>query len=113
VRVELANYGFLPGGASACSPHYGRIQFISTIGSRWRTDRGLRVGDDVPAVLAAYPEASDRQWAGVGRVWLLRPYETTCIGECDSDTVLVSAVLAQVRGGRVTRFHSPVGAAGE
>lgn len=112
-RVVLANFGFLPDGASACSPRYGRIQAISTVGARWRTDRGLAVGATEAEVLAAYPDASDRRWLGIGRVWLLRPYETVCIGECDTDTIAVSAILAQVRRGAVTGFHAPVGAAGE
>lgn len=113
VRVDLANYGFKPRGTTACSPRVGRVQFISTIGPLWRTDRGLRIGDGLPEILSAYPDALDRDWFGLGTVWLLRPYETTCIGDCETATIPVSAIIALIPSGRIRSFHSPVGAAGD
>ena len=111
-RVGLANYGYLPNGASACSPRYGRVQEIRTVGVFWRTDRGLEIGDDVASILAAYPNAVDRSFDSRTQ-WLLRPYEVICIGECDTDTIDTSAVIAEVPGSQIVRFSIPVGGAGE
>lgn len=111
-RAELANYGFMPKGASTCSPRYGRVQLIHTIGPLWRTDRGLEIGDENAAVIAAYPDAVD-DTVGSNTWWLLRPYETICLGECDTDTVNVSAVVAEMPSTRISRFRVFVGGAGE
>jgi hypothetical protein len=113
-RVLLRSYGYIPPGSTICSPRWGLIDNIATLGTRWRTDRGLAIGDAESAVSATYPNAFREKWLGVGRVWLLRPYEIPCIGVCDGeDTVEVSAVLAKVGGGTVRSFIALVGAEGE
>ncbi|MGD9694681.1 MAG: hypothetical protein AB7V42_03355 [Thermoleophilia bacterium] len=113
-RVVLANLGLLPRGATACAPRWGRIQEISTIGPRWRTDRGLRVGAASADTRALHPAARLRPWPDGHPRWLLRPYRTGCIGDCGgATTVLTSAVRAEVRREAIYRFHAYVGAAGE
>lgn len=112
MRIDLANYGYLPGGATVCSPRYGLIQEITTTGAAWRTDRGLRVGDDAAVVVAAYPQAVNEMWSG-RPAWLLLPRRVQCVGECDSDTVLVSNAVALMSNGVLRQFLIGVAAAGE
>jgi hypothetical protein len=111
-RVEFVNYGSRPAGATSCSPAYGRVQEITTLGSRWRTDRALRVGGRASAVVAAFPGARATTWAG-RRAWLLIPRTVTCLGACDDPTVTISNVTALMGGGRVRQFVVGVGAGGE
>lgn len=114
-RVELANYGSRPPGATACSPRYGYVQVIRTVGALWRTDRGLAVGDDSGRVVSLYPNALERRWFPTGGfAWLLRPRTVPCIGDCGgSDTDTISSVVAEMASERVARFYVGVGGAGE
>lgn len=113
VVVDLANFGLAPPGQSACTPRLGKTQQVRTTGARWRTDRGLRVGDGQARIRDLYPRAVRRSFPTLGRLWLLFPRETVCIGVCDTPTVLVSPVLVDTRAGRVAGFRLLVGGAGE
>lgn len=111
VVVDLANYGYRTG--NACTPDNGKIQFLTTAGPAWRTSVGLRVGASEQAIRRLHPRAVAARRFG-GRVWLLRPYSTPCIGDCGAATTIrTSGVMAKVRNGRVTSFLVIIGAAGE
>lgn len=108
--VVLAGSYAVPPGPAQCSPRRGMINSITTVGVRWRTDRGLRVGDPEAAVASLYPSAVPRHVYALGRAWLLRPYETVGV---EGVPVEVSGVYAAVSGQAVRSFTSLIGAQGE
>jgi hypothetical protein len=58
VTIELRTYGSLPQAKSACSaPHFTRVHTVRATGKRWRTSRGLRVGDSVARLRRLYSSA--------------------------------------------------------
>jgi hypothetical protein len=84
-------------------PCYGRGQAATIVadGRRWRTDRGLRIGDSTPSLKRVYPHATlhpalfyrqDYGW------WLM----TRRCPERGSPSW--ASLLARVRGGRVAAF---------
>lgn len=46
------------GGRNACDPRYGRFNKAVMHGTRWRTDRKLRIGMTVAQLQTAYPRAT-------------------------------------------------------
>lgn len=107
VVAYLANYG----GADACSTRYGQIQELQLRGGRWRTSRGLALGNRAQRIARLYPKAK-RGWNKRER--LLRPYTTPCVGDCGAAGVAdASAVHAVIRGGRVAMFRVAIYAAGD
>lgn len=53
LRVELVTFGAMPAGEMGCTrPDLIRIDRIRVRGRRWRTARGLRVGDTVERLRA-------------------------------------------------------------
>lgn len=46
------------GGANPCSPRFGRFSKAITHGTRWRTDRGLRIGMASGVIRRYYPRAT-------------------------------------------------------
>jgi hypothetical protein len=46
------------GGQNPCTPRYGRFSRAITHGTRWRTDRGLRIGMPSSVVRKYYPRAT-------------------------------------------------------
>jgi hypothetical protein len=99
VKVLFANFGI--GGA--CGENTGRSQTARAYGQRWRTARGLRVGNRLTRLRSLYPgaERHGRSW------WLVTA--VTHIGETRRYPVLAAAVL----GGRVRSFRLFIGAAGD
>lgn len=105
-QAVLRSYG-LPPGATYCSRRYGLISTIKTIGTRWRTDRGLRVGDRETRITELYPDAF--QWSKSPLSFGLRPYDTMGI----EGAVTVAGAYTVVVGGQVRSFYAPVGGEGE
>ena len=99
LKIAFANFG----GGSACNPALGRSQSARAYGKRWRTARGLGVGDGVGRLGDRYPRATRH-----GRVWWLVT-AVSRIGETRRYPVLA----ATVRGGRVRSFSLFIGAAGD
>ncbi|MGE3138109.1 MAG: hypothetical protein AB7I08_08765 [Thermoleophilia bacterium] len=109
-KVLLGNFGL----ADPCSRRFGYIVEITTVGSSWRTDRGLEVGDGEDRARSLYPNlAVVADEYRVGDQLLLRPYKTVCLGDCVEQTISTSAVIGAASGGVIRRFLVPVGAAGE
>lgn len=103
--VDLFNFGS-PG--RECTLQGGFVQVITTVGPRWRTSKGLRIGARVAAIRARHPNAirgrKDHHGAGA---FLLEPFDNPMLGGQDSP------IIAQVRGGKVIRFRLWIGGAGE
>jgi hypothetical protein len=99
LKIAFANFG----GGSACNPDLGRSQSARAYGKRWRTARGLRVGNRVGRLRDRYPRATRH-----GRLWWLLT-AVSFIGETHRYPVLA----ATVRRGRVSSFLVFIGAAGD
>jgi hypothetical protein len=99
LKIGFANFG----GGSACNPDLGRAQSARAYGKRWRTARGLGVGDRIARLRDRYPRATRH-----GKVWWLST-AVSPIGEPHRYPVLA----ATVRGGRVRSFSLFIGAAGD
>jgi hypothetical protein len=99
VKILFANFGL--GGA--CEEARGRSQTARAFGDRWRTAKGLRVGQRLARLRSLYPSATRH-----GRVWWLVT-AVSRIGETHRYPVLA----ATVRGGRVRSFSVQIGAAGD
>jgi hypothetical protein len=99
VKVLFANFG----GGGACEEDLGRSQTARAYGDRWRSARGLRIGQTVGRLRQVYPSATRH-----GRTWWLVT-AVTRIGETRRYPVLA----ARVRGGRVRSFSMIIGAAGD
>lgn len=93
--VELINDG-TGGACRGPGAHFGRA--ILT-GSRWRTDRGLAVGNSVSRVQSLYPGATLH-----GTVWWLFPRDAA-LGISYSDAPL----FARTAAGRVTALGVEAG----
>jgi hypothetical protein len=99
VRILFANFG----GGSACDPALGRVATARAYGSRWRTKRGLQVGQRVRRLRRLYPAAVRR-----GRGYRLVK-GVSIYGTGGSYGVL----SARVRNDRVRSFGLQIFAAGD
>jgi hypothetical protein len=118
LRMEFGSYGGYPRGGNACvSRAHARLSRVYVTGPRWRTSRGLRVGDTQDRLAELYPKANrvrgaDIDWAGADpgrwRGWWL-VVRVTHIGEFHP----YPALLARVGRGRVSEFVVHVGAQGD
>ncbi len=100
VRALFATFG----GGNACEPDAGRVQGARVVAPRrWRTAKGLRLGDPVRALHRLYPSARR-----VGRsYWLARGL--SLIGDPTPYPVLSAAT----NGGFVVSFKLKIFAAGD
>jgi hypothetical protein len=100
VRITFQNFG----GVDSCEPSGGRAQKAVVGGdSRWRTAKGLRVGNSVARLTRLYPRAR-RTPRGFRLAQGILPFGAP----------MPYAVLgARVAGGRVRAFTLFVGAAGD
>jgi molybdopterin converting factor small subunit len=118
VRLRLATLGGLPPGKNGCNaPRLIHIDYAYITGTRWRTTRGLRVGDTVEDLHALYPNAIFQRrrignWPAPA-YWILHVRERCFIGICESRYQTVPRLTTEIRGGRVVAFFFPVGAQGE
>jgi len=107
IGVKMTFYtlgGFRRESDNACNaPDSVYLGEASMSGKRWRTARGLRIGDRVSRLVRLYPGAEQHEngW------WLT--IKTCYIPETSPCPNLV----AQTAGGRVVRFVVPVGAGGD
>lgn len=59
LRMEFGSYGGYPRGGNACvSRAHARLSRVYVTGPRWRTSRGLRVGDTQDRLAELYPKAN-------------------------------------------------------
>jgi hypothetical protein len=110
-RMFVTTYGLLPRGTTFCTaPEAVRIDWLIVDGKRWRTARGLRVGDTVARLRRLYPSASRHR-----TVWWLMTRRAACIGLCTGNRLYVTAPMlsATTLNGRVVDFRSHLGAQGE
>lgn len=105
-RVTVDLYNFASPGRE-CTPKGGLIQVITTVGPRWRTNKGLRIGARVAAIRARHPNAIRARPDHHGAGFLLEPFYNAMLGGQDSP------IVAQVRNGKVIRFRMWIGGAGE
>jgi hypothetical protein len=100
VRITFQNFG----GADSCEPSGGRAQKAVVGGdSRWRTAKGLRVGNRVAKLRRLYPRAR-RTPRGFRLAEGILPFGAP---------VPYAVLGARVTGGRVRAFTLFVGAAGD
>lgn len=103
LRIYFANFGGVRPGQTTCTSTVGRAQTFVARSPRFRTQKGLRVGDRSSSIPAKHPDAEFRSptWALILAVF---PF-----GDDEPSPVL----SAQVGGGRVRTLQGYIGAAGE
>jgi hypothetical protein len=100
VRITFQNFG----GQDSCRPSGGRAQKAVVDGdTRWRTAKGLRIGNTVARLERLYPNARPTS-RGFRLVEGILPFGTP---------VRYAVLGARVAGGRVRAFTLFVGAAGD
>jgi hypothetical protein len=116
VVIELRTYGSLPRARNGCTaPRFIRVHTVRATGRRWRTARGLRIGDPVGRLLRLYPSA--RAARGL-RGWYAQGYRlvTRHVGGYAGIGGLhptAPVLVAETAGGRVTGFTFVVDAEGD
>jgi hypothetical protein len=100
LRIVFVNLG---SGGSACAASLGRAQSASAFGRRWRTSRGLKIGDSTRRLRRLYPHALRRG----------RTYRLVAAKSVFGDGGRYSVLAAKTRAGRVRSFRLFIGAAGE
>jgi hypothetical protein len=101
VRILFVNLG----GGSACDPALGKSQEARVAGeTRWRTARGLHIGDRVRKLRRLYPGARRHRRS----FWLVTGVNLFGVGQRP-----YPVLAAAVRNGRVASFKLEIGAAGE
>jgi hypothetical protein len=99
VRITFQNFG----GVDSCEPSGGRAQKAVVDDDRWRTGKGLRIGNEISRLRRLYPDA-ERTSRGFRLVEGILPF-----GQPRRYAVLG----ARVADGRVRAFTMFVGAAGD
>ena len=107
-RVRLTSLGTTPPNKFCTDPRTW-IDTIVVTGKRWRTVKGLRVGDTFAKFRRLYPGAH-RHVNGWG---LVEVYERCVIGICPAPYWWKPQLTAVFRNGRIVSFVFPVGAQGE
>jgi hypothetical protein len=102
--VEFYNLG----GDDSCRPASGRFRRATMTGRRWRTAKGLRIGDSVARLRRLYPRATFRAERFYGRAWWLVT-RTSPFGLRDD----YPGLRATVRNGRVQAFVVEYAAGGD
>jgi hypothetical protein len=104
VTIHLLTYGSLPGGRNACTaPERVFVDTVTVATSRWRTSRGLKIGDPVDRLQELYPRAMFRQgswWLNIARGFVGTPRD-------------YPALAATVASGQVDSFRMVIGAQGD
>jgi hypothetical protein len=99
VKILFANFG----SGGACNPNLGRSQTARAFGDRWRTAKGLRIGQRLARLRGLYPSATRH-----GRSWWL----VTAVS-LFGDPHRYPVLAATVRGGTVRSFSLRIFAAGD
>lgn len=101
-RVSWRDLGLSMGFVGqGCSGTAGAWYGASVSDRRWRTDRGLRVGDSVAQMRRLYPAATYRRERGRQPYWSLLRYKT------DPSLGVMDTLAATVRDGRVVVIEIP------
>jgi hypothetical protein len=100
LRALFANFG----GARACGPGEGLLQTATIRSRRFRTSRGVRVGDRSSTIKEKHPNAEFH-----GRTWWIASAASP-FGEEATEIPTVEAIVA---GGRVTILRLWIGGAGD
>jgi hypothetical protein len=116
VVIELRTYGSLPPAKSGCTArHFIRVHTIRATDRRWRTSRGLRIGDSVSRLRRLYSSAKAVHglpgWYSRG-YWLV----TRGVGGYEGIGGLhptAPVLVAETADGRVTGFVLVVDAEGD
>ncbi len=103
LRVVFASFGAARPGRTTCTSGVGRAQSVTLRGRRFRTWRGLRVGDRSATIPRRHPGARFRQGS-----WWLRT-ATSVVGD-ESEYGVLRAIVSR---GRVTALTGWIGAAGD
>jgi hypothetical protein len=92
------------GGGGPCDPAFTKAQNVRAFGPRWRTGKGLQIGDRLRRLRSIYPRATrhGRSW------WLIKGINIFGIGGNP-----YPVLRATMKNGRVHSFALSVGAAGE
>lgn len=104
LRISFVTFG-LPGpGQTVCTAGVGMAQLFTARGRRFKTWRGLRVGDSSDAIPEYHPQAEfvENNW------WLKSG--TSPYGDSDEEFGVVRAIVAN---GRVNALKGYIGAAGD
>ena len=118
VRISLVTYGGMPEGETGCTaPDLIHIDRITLTGKRWRTARGLKVGDSGYRLRQLYRLARYRHLGASyfpNSYFLVQVRQRCRIGDCTGTPFLdVPRLVARMRDGRVSAIVVPVGAQGE
>jgi hypothetical protein len=98
------------GGANPCSPRFGRFSKAVTHGTRWRTDKGLRIGMASTAIRRYYSRATFKR--GLRFYWPSGWWLVTR-RESFGGRGLYPGLLAETRGGKVIAFQVRYPAGGD
>ncbi len=100
LRIRFYNLG----GQDPCEPRYGNFGEALMTGERWRTRKGLRIGDSTRKMRALYrPRRRDGWW-----IWLItRSTRADCPGVC-----FYPGLEAKALRGRVAAFRVHYAAGG-
>jgi hypothetical protein len=92
------------GGGGPCDPDLTKSQVARAFDTRWRTGRGLGIGDPIRRLWRLYPGATrhGRSW------WLVKGMNIIGVGNNP-----YPVLRATMKGGRVGSFALSIGAAGE
>lgn len=111
LHIELRTYGSPPAGETGCTaPDSIRVAAVTLTDRRWRTTRGLRIGDRAARLKRLYPAA--RVHSPRSR-WIVTTVSRCAIGVCPRKYVVVPRLIGRLTGGRVSAFVLPVGAQGD
>jgi hypothetical protein len=104
LRIDFENFGGAAPGETTCTPSVGRAQTFVARGTRFRTTKGLRVGQPSSEILEKHPDAvfADNFWTIVSARF---PF-----GQSDEESPVLSALTSS---GRVSALTGYIGGAGE
>ena len=116
IMINAVTFGGLPKGENGCiSPDLIWISEVRLSDRRWRTPRGLHVGDRTIKLRSLYPRATYTERPRAQ--YYLRKARGPCIGACspyeDLHGVDYPRLTAQVSNGRVVALWLPIFAQGE
>jgi len=103
LRIYFANFGGVRPGQTTCTSTVGRAQTFVARSARFRTQKGLRVGDPSSSIRTKHPDAQFH-----GRFWAL-VLAVFPFGDKEPSPVLSALVSA----GRVRTLQGYIGGAGE
>lgn len=102
--ATFITYGLIPDGGDACSkPASVQLDALTLTGSRWRTDRGLQIGDPLSRLQRLYPHALPHN----GTFWIVTRHNVV------GSESIVPVFSVTIRSGHVASFRFAIGAQGD